>query len=115
MNQALLLSIASSYVFRKLPVDVAQHVLSAHQVLETMNEYTLRTYGDSFWSGSMSPEAFNKDYRLVCPPTSFDLIPTWPFFVKTIFLERTPFIEGKDYAKFAIHKSFKDPLLAVKG
>jgi hypothetical protein len=116
ISQALLLSIASSFVFKRLPVEVVAQLLNLSSTLEVINEYTQETYGDKFWDGSFTKDSFNTLYRVVCPPTSmdFDMSVGFPFCYKTIFVERYPFTEGKNYAKFGIHKKLKKPLLSVK-
>ena len=110
MENFNVLLLAKTAVFRQLPVDVIELLLKSETVLRTMNEYTEKRYNDSFWYGG---KEFNNNYRLVCPPTSVDFIPQlgWPLFVKTCFLERTPFTEGEDFAKFGLHWKLDKPLL----
>jgi hypothetical protein len=115
ISQALLLSIASSFAFKRLPVEVVAQLLNLTATLEVINEYTQETYGDKFWDGRFEPDAFNTLYRLVCPPTSMDFdFSMWPPIYKTVFVERYPFEEGKNYAKFGIHKKLTQPLLVAK-
>jgi hypothetical protein len=113
LNQSLILSIASSYAFQKLPVELVAQILNLKSVLEAMNEYTVDRYSELFWNGEYNKEAFSPRFRLVCPPTSvdFDFSVGFPFAYKTIFLEVAPFTPGCNFAKFGIHKKLKKPLL----
>lgn len=113
LNQSDILSITSSLVFRKLPPEVTAQLLRVVEVLQAINEYTLLRHNELFWDGGFTAEAFNKNYRVVCPPTSMDIDMSvgFPWAYKTIFVERVPFTPGKDYAKFGIHKKLKKPLL----
>jgi len=108
MDKSTLIKIAATTMFRKLPFDMIKEVVDNTTVLETMNRYTQERYQEDFWLGG---DAFNENYRLVCPPTAFDFVGFFPFMVKTVFLERTPFTPGVDSAKFGLHKKFTKPLL----
>lgn len=110
ITKSTLLAIATSTIFRKVPLDTIELVLKNQVVLRTMNAYTNKRYGKDFWYGELS---FNPDFRLVCPPMSFDFNRSvgFPFLVKTIFIEHKPFTEGQDYAKFGIHWRLTEPLL----
>jgi hypothetical protein len=109
MKKSDIVSIAASTVFRKLPLDVVELLLRNQVVLDTMNNYARSRYGENFWNGDLS---FNPNFRLVCPPTAFDVNPKmWPPFYKTVFLERAPFIPGENYAKFGINWRLDEPLL----
>ena len=103
-----LMSLAKSTIFRKLPLELIEAIISHTSILEAMNRYTKERFNDVFWYGGTH---FNSDYRIVCSPTGFDFVGFWPFMVKTIHLERTPFTPGVDSAKFALHPKFDKPLL----
>ena len=103
-------TLALSTIFRKLPLDLVEAIVKNTTVLDTINDYTQERYSEDFWYGGYT---FNSDYRLVCPPTSFDIDFSvgFPFSYKTLFLERTPFTPGENYAKFGLHKKLRKPLL----
>jgi hypothetical protein len=108
MNNHKLIPLAMSTVFKKIPMDLMLDLLNNKVVLEVMNRYTQERYNEDFWLGDLN---FNPNFRLVCPPTSFDFISSWPFVMKTVFLEYKPFTKGENYAKFGINWRLDKPLL----
>lgn len=102
-------SLALSTIFRKISPELIAELLRNEVVLSTMNHYTIERYnGEVFWYGGFD---FNPNFRIVCPPTAWDFIKVYPFFCKTVFLERVPFTEGENYAKFGINWRLDKPLL----